>query len=211
MTFDYKKEYRDIYLPKEHPSVVEIPKIQYVVVRGQGNPNEKNGEYAEALGVLYGISYTIKMSYKGSRDIAGYFPYVVPPLEGLWWMADGSPGVDYNNKSDFCWISMIRLPEFVTPEVFEWAKAEAAVKKKIDTSRAEWLDFTEGLCVQIMHCGAYDNEPAAIEKMDAFAAAQGYKTDFCPERRHHEIYLNDPRKTAPEKLKTVIRHPIRKA
>lgn len=208
MPFDYKKEYKEFYLPPKKPEIVEIPAMNFVAVRGAGNPNETGGDYQKAMQLLYGVSFTIKMSYKGSRDIEGYFPYVVPPLEGLWWQ-DGVCGVDYGRKEDFQWISMIRLPEFVTEEVFQWAVREAEAKKKTDFSKAEFLTFEEGRCVQCMHVGPYDDEPATIEKMDRFAAEQGYALDFSEERRHHEIYLGDPRRTKPERLRTVIRHPVK--
>ncbi len=208
-TLDYKKAYKDLYQPKGQPGIIQVPKISFVAVRGQGDPNEENGAYARALSLLYGISFTIKMSYKGERKIEGYFPYVVPPLEGLWWMPDGKPGIDYSRKSDFCWISMIRLPEFVDQEIFAWAKEAAAQKKKIDTSPAELFCWEEGLCVQAMHVGSYNDEPATIARMTDFVIENGYKEDFSPNRFHHEIYLSDPRKTAPEKCKTIIRHPIK--
>lgn len=208
MPFDYKKEYKEFYLPPKKPEIVEIPAMNFVAVRGAGNPNETGGDYQKAMQLLYGVSFTIKMSYKGSRDIEGYFPYVVPPLEGLWWQ-DGVCGVDYGRKEDFQWISMIRLPEFVTEEVFQWAVREAEAKKKTDFSKAEFLTFEEGRCVQCMHVGPYDDEPATIEQMDRFAAEQGYVLDFSEERRHHEIYLGDPRRTKPERLRTVIRHPVK--
>ena len=206
--FDYKKEYKDLYLPKQKPSVIEVPPMRYVAVRGSGDPNEEGGAYKEAVGVLYAISYTIKMSEKGGHNIDGYFPYVVPPLEGLWWMADGSAGVDYANKSGFCWISMIRLPEFVDEPIFRWAKEEVFRKKGIDTSGATFYSLQEGLCVQCMHIGSYDDEPATVAAMEAYMSENGYRPDFSDTRRHHEIYLSDPRRTAPEKCRTVIRHPI---
>lgn len=208
MAFDYKKEYKDLYLPKNQPAVIEVPPIHYVAVEGTGDPNTENGSYAEALSLLYSLSFTIKMSYKGGKEIEGYFPYVVPPLEGLWWMKGGKPDINYAKKSDFCWISMIRLPEFVTEEIFIWAKKEVEHKKKIDTNPAQSLLLEEGLCVQCMHIGSYDEEPTTITKIDAFAQENGYIVDLSPTRRHHEIYLSDPRRTAPEKLRTVIRHPV---
>lgn len=208
--YDYKKEFKELYNPKTSPSVVEVAPAQFVAVRGKGNPNDENGSYKEAVGVLYAVSYTIRMSGKSGHEIDGFFEYTVPPLEGLWWMEDESLTVDYRNKEGFCWISMIRLPEFVTEDVFNWAKEEAARKKKIDTSMAELFRFDEGLCVQCMHLGSYDDEPKTVAAMDALAEEQGYRNDISSTRRHHEIYLNDPRKTAPEKLKTVIRHPIAK-
>lgn len=210
MPFDYKKEYKDLYQPKQAPSIIDVPEIAFVAVEGTGNPNDENGQYAAAMSVLYSISYTIKMSHMGSRAIDGYFPYVVPPLEGLWWMENGAPGVDYGNKNGFCWVSMIRLPEFVTPEVFDWAKTEAATKKKLDTGKARLLRFTEGLCVQCMHRGPYDDEPATVAKMEKYILENGYALDLSDARRHHEIYLGDPRRTAPEKLRTVIRIPVKK-
>lgn len=208
--YDYKKEFRTLYLPKENPTIVEVPSMQFAAVRGCGNPNEPDGEYGKAVAALYGISYTIKMSYKGSREIDGFFEYVVPPLEGFWWMGDGSSGVDYANKEGFNWISMIRVPEFVTEEVFDWAKREAQRKKGVDTGMAELITVREGLCVQCLHIGSYDSEPATVAKMDRFLEEEGYENDISELRRHHEIYLNDPRKVLPERMKTVIRHPVRR-
>ena len=213
MAFDFKKEFKEYYLPPAKPQIVDVPKMQFVAVRGKGNPNEEDGEYKAALAVQYAISYAIKMSKKGDRRIEGYFDFVVPPLEGFWWQEKNGEvvaGFDYADKSSFNWISAIRLPDFVTKKDFEWAKETAAKKKGIDCSSAELLSIKEGLCVQVMHTGSYDVEPATVKLMDDFAAANGYAIDFSAERLHHEIYLSDPRKTAPEKLKTVIRHPVRK-
>ena len=159
--------------------------------------------------LLYGIAFTIKMSYKGSHKMDGYFEYVVTPLEGLWHQP-GAEGVDFSNKETFIWTSMIRLPEFVTRAEFDWAVQEATTKKKKDFSKVEFFTYDEGLCVQCMHIGSYDTEPETLRQLDAFAAEQGYCPDFSDTRFHHEIYLGDPRRTAPEKLKTVLRHPIRK-
>lgn len=209
MAFDYKKEYKEFYLPPKKPGIVNIPAMNYIAVRGKGNPNEEGGEYKQAMNLLYGIAFTIKMSYKGSHKIEGYFSYVVPPLEGLWWQEDATE-VDYNRKKDFRWISIIRLPDFVTREVFDWAVLEAAEKKKMDFSRAEFFHYEEGLCVQCMHIGPYDDEPATIRMMDRFAEENGYLTDISPERCHHEIYLSDPRRTLPERLRTVVRHPVKR-
>ena len=208
MAFDYKKAYKEFYLPPQKPGIIDIPEMHYVAVRGIGNPNEPDGAYAKALTLLYGIAFTIKMSYKGSHKIDGYFEYVVPPLEGLWWQQDVA-GIDYGKKETFQWISMIRLPEFVTRDVFEWAVTEATEKKKTDFSKAEFLTYHEGLCVQCMHIGSYDQEPATIQKMDAFLSENGYAPDLSETRRHHEIYLSDPRRTAADRLRTVIRHPVR--
>ncbi|MGC2871933.1 GyrI-like domain-containing protein [Ihubacter sp. mB4P-1] len=208
MAFDYKKEYKEFYLPPKKPEIIDVPAMNFVAVRGQGNPNVEDGQYQRALNILYGVSFTIKMSYKGSREIEGYFPYVVPPLEGLWWQ-EGICGVDYGRKNDFQWISMIRLPEFATEEVFQWAVEEASAKKKTDFSKAEFLSFAEGLCVQCMHIGPYDDEPVTIESMDQFALEKGLLLDFSDQRRHHEIYLSDPRRAKPERLRTVIRHPVK--
>ncbi len=209
MPFDFKKEYKEFYLPPQKPVIVEVPAMQYLAVRGKGDPNEEDGAYKRAIGLLYGVAYTIKMSKKGDHRIEGFFDFVVPPLEGLW-QQTGVNGVDYAHKENFEWISLIRLPDFVTQADFDWAIEEATRKKKDDFSPVERLSFTEGLCVQCMHLGPYDDEPATGEKMHAFAPAQGYETDLSETRRHHEIYLTDARKTEPEKLKTVIRHPIRK-
>ena len=208
MAFDYKKEYKEFYLPPTKPCIVTIPAMNFVAVRGSGNPNDEDGEYKAALELLYGIAFTLKMSYKGSHRIDGYFEYVVPPLEGFWWQ-EGVVGIDYAHKNDFQWISVIRLPDFVTKADFDWAVAEATAKKKRDFSKAEFLTYEEGLCVQCMHPGSYDNEPATVQLMNDFAKAQGYQIAIDDVRRHHEIYLSDPRRTAPEKLKTVIRHPIK--
>ena len=213
MAFDYKKEFKEFYLPPKKPQIVHIPKMQFVAIRGKGNPNEE-GEYKNALAVQYAISYTIKMSKMSDHRIDGYFDYVVPPLEGFWWQEKNGvavPGFDYTDKSSFNWISVIRLPDFVTQKDFDWAKESAATKKGLDCSRAELFTLEEGDCVQIMHIGSYDDEPATIKLMDEFALDNGYTLDFSESRLHHEIYLSDPRKTAPEKLKTVIRHPVRKA
>ncbi len=209
MAFDYKKEYKEFYLPKNKPALVTVPPMNFAVVRGKGNPNIEGGTYKQSISLLYGIAFTIKMSKKGAHRIAGYFDYVVPPLEGLWWQKD-TDDIDYSRKEDFEWISMIRLPEFVTREEFAWAAAEASAKKNTDFSKVEFLTYDEGLCVQCMHIGPYDDEPATIEDMDAFAGEQGYVSDMDESRRHHEIYLSDVRKCKPENLKTVIRHPVKK-
>ncbi|MBQ4252818.1 MAG: GyrI-like domain-containing protein [Erysipelotrichaceae bacterium] len=210
MAFDYKKEYKEFYLPAARPQIIEIPAMNYLAVRGKGNPNEEDGEYKQAIGLLYGMAYTIKMSKKGNHQIDGYFDYVVPPLEGFWWQ-EGVNGVDYGRKEEFNWISVIRLPDFVKEADFQWAVEEATRKKKQDFSKVEFLTLTEGLCVQCLHIGPYDDEPATVALMDQYLKDNGYVNDLSDERRHHEIYLTDARKTAPEKMKTVIRHPIRKA
>ncbi len=210
MAFDFKKEYKELYAPKTKPEIVTVPPANYIAVRGKGNPNEEDGAYKQAVSILYAIAYTIKMSYKGNRKIDGFFEYVVPPLEGFWWQ-DDITGVDYSNKSSFNWISVIRLPDFVKKEDFEWAVQEATKKKKLDCSPAEFLTVDEGLCVQIMHIGSFDDEPASVAKMDNFLKENGYINDITNNRLHHEIYLSDPRKAEPSKWKTVIRHPIKKA
>ena len=208
MAFDYKKEYKEYYLPPKKPQIITIPSMNFIAVRGTGDPNEENGVYKESIGLLYGIAYTIKMSKMGKHKIQGYFDYVVPPLEGFWWQ-EGSRGVDYSQKETFQWISLIRLPEFVTEETFQWAVKEATVKKQTDFSNIEFLTYEEGLCVQCMHIGPYDNEPETVQLMDQYAEEQGYTLDFESGRYHHEIYLSDVRRCKPENLKTVIRHPIR--
>lgn len=210
MAFDFMKEYKELYAPKKGPGIIEVPPVTYVAVRGSGDPNEEGGAYQQAIAVLYAISYTIKMSKKGSRQIEGYTDFVVPPLEGFWWQ-DAAEGIDYAHKEAFNWIAVIRLPDFVTREVFGWAVEEAAAKKKIDCSIAEYLRVREGLCVQCLHVGSYDDEPATVEAMDAFAREQGYEIDLSEERRHHEVYLSDARKVAADKLKTIVRHPIKPA
>ena len=209
MAFDYKKEYKEFYMPKNKPEIVTVPPMNYLAVRGKGDPNEEDGEYKKAIELLYGIAYTIKMSKKSDHRIEGYFDYVVPPLEGFWWQ-DGINGVDYAHKENFHWISVIRLPDFVTKADFDWAVSEAEKKKKTDFSKVEFMTYDEGTCVQCMHIGPYDDEPATVAKMDAYAENQGYFNDINEKRMHHEIYLSDARKVSPDKLKTVIRHPIRR-
>ena len=209
MAFDYKKEYKEFYMPKNKPSIVEIPKMNYIAVRGKGNPNDEEGEYKKTIGLLYGIAFTIKMSYKGTHKIDGYFEYVVPPLEGFWWQ-DGRVGIDYNQKEELNFISIIRLPDFVTKKDFDWAIEEATKKKKQDFSKVEFLTYDEGICVQCMHVGSYDNEPSTVELMHKYMEENGYVLDITDKRFHHEIYLSDPRKCNENKLKTVIRHPIKK-
>ena len=210
MAFDFKKEYKEFYLPKDTPSIVTVPSMNYLAVRGQGDPNVEGGAYQRAIGLLYGVAYTIKMSKKGDHRIEGYFDYVVPPLEGFW-RQEGVLGIDYAHKEKFQWISVIRLPDFVTRADFDWAVQEAANKKKTDFSSVEFWTYDEGLCVQCMHTGPYDDEPATVERMHRFLEEQGFAPDITDQRLHHEIYLSDARKTPPEKLKTVIRHPIKRA
>ena len=208
MPFDYKKAYKEFYLPPRTPGIVMVPSMNFLAVHGQGDPNEENGAYKQALELLYAVAYTIKMSKMGKHKLEGYFDYVVPPLEGLWWQ-EGIHGVDYARKKDFQWISLIRLPEFVTKEVFDWAIQEATEKKQQDFSKVEFFSWEEGLCVQCMHIGPYDGEPATVAAMAEYAKAQGYGLDFGAGRFHHEIYLSDVRRCKPERLKTVIRHPIK--
>ena len=207
MAFDYKKEYKEFYMPPKKPGIVDVPTMHYIAVRGKGDPNTENGEYKASIADLYGIAFTIKMSYKGDYKIDGYFEYVVPPLEGFWWQ-DGTKEINYSIKDGFNFISLIRLPDFVTRENFDWAVAEATRKKKKDFSKVEFLTYNEGLCVQCMHIGPYDDEPATIAAMHEYAAQNGYELDITDTRYHHEIYLSDPRKCDPAKLKTVVRHPI---
>ena len=209
MAFDYKKEYKAFYMPKAKPSIITVPKMNYIAVRGKGNPNDENGEYKASIPLLYGIAFTIKMSYKGDHKIDGYFAYVVPPLEGFWWQ-EGIQGMDYARKEDFHFISVIRLPDFVTKADFDWAIAEATRKKKADFSQVEFFTYDEGACVQCMHIGSYDDESATIAAMHDFAAQNGYELDITDARYHHEIYLSDPRKCDVTKLKTVVRHPIKR-
>ena len=206
---DYKKEYKDLYLPKSKPMIIDVPEMIFVAVEGKGNPNDENGEYQKAIEILYGIQYTIKMSKKGNNTPNGYFDYVVPPLEGFWWL-DNNKDFSIEHKSEYKWISVIRLPEFVDEKVFEWACNEAAKKKKIDTKKAKYLKIKEGLCVQCLHIGSYDDEPKTLKLMNDFIAENGLQSDINETRRHHEIYLSDPRKTEISKLKTVLRIPVKK-
>ena len=209
MSFDYKKEEKYLYLPPTKPTIVEVPPMNYIAVRGKGNPNDNGGAYQAAMSILYSIAFTLKMSYKASYKIEGYFQYVVPPLEGFWWQ-DDVDGVDYTNKESFQWISVIRLPEFIKKEDFLWAVKEVESKKKLDCSKAEYLTIEEGLCVQMMHIGAYDDEPETVAEMNLFLQENGYVHDFTKTRLHHEIYLSDPRKVTEDRRRTVIRHPIKK-
>ena len=228
MAFDLKKEYKEFYMPKNKPEIVKIPPMNYVAVRGKGNPNVECGDYQQAISILYAVAYTLKMSYKTDYKIEGFFEYVVPPLEGFWWQGEQHPvdaemrtdrtdrrentkGIDYSNKDTFNWISVIRLPDFISKADFDWAVETATKKKKLDCSSAEYLTIDEGLCVQIMHIGSFDNEPATIALMDPYLEQNGYVNDINKDRLHHEIYMSDARKVAPEKWKTVIRHPIKKA
>lgn len=227
MAFDFKKEYKEFYMPKNKPEIVKIPPMNYVAVRGKGNPNVEGGDYQQAISILYAVAYTLKMSYKTDYKIEGFFEYVVPPLEGFWWQGEQHPvdaevrtdragrrenikGIDYSNKDTFNWISVIRLPDFITDKDFAWAVQTATEKKKIDCSSAEFLTIDEGLCVQIMHLGSFDSEPATVALMEGYLKEQGYENDINEQRLHHEIYMSDARRVAPEKWKTVIRHPIKK-
>ena len=209
MAFDFKKEYREFYLPPNRPELITVPRWNYLAVRGEGDPNTEGGAYQRAIGVLYAVAYTLKMSYKTDHQIAGFYDYVVPPLEGFWYQ-EGVDGVNYSRKEAFRWISVIRLPDFVTEEDFRWAVETAERKKKLDCSGAEFLPVEEGLCVQMLHLGPFDDEPASVARMDAYLAEQGYANDWESGRLHHEIYLSDARRVPPEKWKTVIRHPVRK-
>ena len=210
MACDYKKEYKEFYFPPRTPGIVTVPSMNFLAVRGQGDPNEEGGAYKQALELLYAVAYTIKMSRMGEHKLEGYFDYVVPPLEGLWWQ-ENTQGVDYTRKADFRWISLIRLPEFVTKAAFDWALREAAEKKQRDFSKVEFFSWEESLCVQCMHIGPYDDEPATVASMEEYAKVQGYEADFREGRFHHEIYLSDVRRYKPEKLKTVIRQPIKRS
>lgn len=209
MAFDFKKEYKEFYMPKNKPQIVAVPPMNYIAVRGKGDPNAEGGAYKQAIGVLYAVAYTIKMSKMGDHRMDGYFDFVVPPLEGFWWQ-EGREGIAYSDKDAFCWISVIRLPDFVTQEEFAWAVAEASRKKGLDCTCAEFLTVEEGVCVQIMHHGSFDSEPETVAVMDRFVEENGYRNDFSETRLHHEIYLSDARKVPAEKWKTVIRHPVTK-
>ncbi|HHT26395.1 MAG TPA: transcriptional regulator [Firmicutes bacterium] len=207
MAFDFKKEYRELYQPGRRPSIIDVPRMNFLAVRGQGDPNQEDGEYAHAVTLLYAVAYTLRMSYKSDYRIEGFYEYVVPPLEGLW-RQEGVKGVDYAHKERFQWISLIRLPDFIKEADFAWATTEAARKKKGDFSSVEFFPYHEGLCVQCMHLGPYEDEPATVAALERFMLENGYGPDFSEHRWHHEIYLTDPRKTDPAKLKTVIRHPV---
>ena len=209
MAFDFKKEYKEYYLPKNKPEIVTVPPMKYIAVRGEGDPNAEGGAYQQAISVLYAVAYTLKMSHKTDHKIEGFYEYVVPPLEGFW--QQEAPGaIDYSRKEAFRWVSVIRVPDFVTQADFDWAVEAASRKKKLDCSSAEFLTIDEGLCVQMMHLGPFDTEPESVALMDAYLKEEGYANDFYGERMHHEIYLSDARKVPPEKWKTVLRHPIRR-
>lgn len=208
MAFDFKKEYKEFYMPKNKPEIVNVPAVNYIAVRGKGDPNEENGSYQKAISILYAVAYTLKMSYKTNYKIDGFFEYVVPPLEGFWWQ-NHTNRIDYTDKSSFNWISVIRLPDFITKKDFDWAVETAQKKKNIDCTSAEFLTLEEGLCVQIMHLGSFDDEPQSVSIMNEYIENNGYENDINEKRLHHEIYLSDARKVPAEKWKTVIRHPIK--
>lgn len=209
MTFDFKKEYKEFYLPPKKPGIVTVPPMHYIAVRGKGDPNDEKGEYKAGIGLLYAVAFTIRMSYKGEHKIDGFFQYVVPPLEGLWWQ-EGTEEMDYAHKEDLQFISMIRLPDFVTREDFDWAVAEASEKKNMDFGNVEFFSYNEGECVQCMHIGSYDDEPKTVAAMNTYMKQEGYELDLTEVRRHHEIYLSDPRRCDVSRLRTVLRHPVRK-
>lgn len=210
MVYDYKKEFKALYAPATTPTIIDVPPMQFLAVRGQGDPNEEDGAYSRAVQLLYSTSYTLKMSHRGPYKMDGFFEYVVPPLEGFWWQ-DQLHGVDYSRKADFQWISLIRLPDFISAKDVDWAVAAASAKTKSDYSAVQILRYDEGLCVQCMHIGPYDNEPETVAKMQLFAEEGGFLMDLSDERYHHEIYISDPRKVKADKMKTIIRHPIRRA
>ena len=191
MAFDFKKEYKEFYMAKNKPEIVSVPSMNYIAVRGSGDPNQEDGEYKKAIGLLYGIAFTIKMSKKSDHRIEGYFDYVVPPLEGFWWQGAASAkpnlnaAIDYAHKEDFHWVSVIRLPDFVKEDDFRWAVEEAAKKKKQDFSKVGFLTVEEGLCVQCMHIGSYDDEPATVVMMHEFMEQKGYELDITDKRLHH--------------------------
>lgn len=209
MAFDFKKEYKEFYLPPKKPGIVTVPPMHYIAIRGKGDPNDEKGEYKAGIGLLYAVAFTIRMSYKGEHKIDGFFQYVVPPLEGLWWQ-EGVEEMDYAHKEDLQFISMIRLPDFVTREDFDWAVAEASEKKNMDFGNVEFFSYNEGECVQCMHIGSYDDEPKTVAAMNTYMEQEGYELDFTEVRRHHEIYLSDPRRCDVSRLRTVLRHPVRK-
>lgn len=209
MAFDFKKEYKEFYLPPKKPGIVTVPPMHYIAVRGKGDPNDEKGEYKAGIGLLYAVAFTIRMSYKGEHKIDGFFQYVVPPLEGLWWQ-EGVEEMDYAHKEDLQFISMIRLPDFVTREDFDWAVAEASEKKNMDFGNVEFFSYNEGECVQCMHIGSYDDEPKTVAAMNTYMEQEGYELDLTEVRRHHEIYLSDPRRCDVSRLRTVLRHPVRK-
>lgn len=210
MPYDFKKEQKELYQPKTAPALIHVPKMNYLAVRGKGDPNDPDGEYARSIPLLYGVAYTLKMSPRAGHVIDGFFDYTVPPLEGFWWQP-GLAGVDYANKAGFHFLSLLRLPDFVTRADFDWAVESATAKKKMDLSPVEFFPYDEGLCVQCLHLGPYDAEPQTAAKMHDFMRRQGYALDITDARYHHEIYLSDPRKCDPARLKTVLRHPVRPA
>ncbi len=210
---DYKKLYKELYAPGTSPSLIEVPSMKFLMVEGHGNPNDHDGEYKKAVELLYSISYTIKMSCKGSKQ-PGIYDYVVPPLEGLWWMGDDND-YDFSKKDHYCWVSMIRQPDFISEAMFAEALQTVAKKKSsLDVSKAKLESFREGLCVQCMHIGPYDEEPATVAKIDAYISQSGKKNAISTLSsdgkmlRHHEIYLSNPLTTKPASMKTILRHPV---
>ncbi len=205
--FDFKKEYKNLYLPKDKPVLIEVPPMTFIMVDGSGDPNN-NQDYQQSIELLYALSYAIKMSHKKGKEPSGFFEYVVPPLEGLWWIDEGE--FSLTERDNWLWTSLIRQPDFVTPEVFAWACDEVKAKKPdLPVEKARLEVFEEGLCVQIMHIGPYSTEPETMKKIEAFLVEQDLQ-DKVPtgEGKHHEIYLSDPRKAKPETMKTVLRHPV---
>ena len=209
MAFDFKKEYQSFYLPARTPQIVTLPAMRFLAMRGAGDPNLEDGSFKQAVSVLYAVAYTIKMSKLGDHRMEGFFDFVVPPLEGFW-QQEGGGAFDPARKDALRWICVIRVPDFVTEAECAWAAEEAGRKKRLDCTGAELLTIEEGLCVQILHLGPFDSEPASIRLMEEYAAQQGFEPDFSGDRLHHEIYLTDARRVEPEKWKTVIRHPIRR-
>ncbi len=206
MTIDFKKTDKNLYLPKDKPMIIDVPEMLFIMIDGKGDPNN-NQSYNEAVEILYGLSYTIKMSIKKGINIPGFYDYVVPPLEGLWWIEEGE--FDLKFRDNWLWTSMIRQPEFVTQDVFQWA-VDSFHKKKPDlqVERAKLKTFSEGLCVQMMHIGLYADEPVTLEIMKEFMYSNNLVDETGNKRKHHEIYLSDPNKTEPNSLKTVLRHPV---
>lgn len=214
---DYRLSQKELYQPSREPGTTFVPEMVFLKVDGQGNPNQEGGEYQKAVEILYALTFTIKMSSKGSKALPGYFEYVIPPLEGLWWLADDKDMDFFSNKERYRWTSLIRQPEFVTEDVLDWAKDEVRRKKLgVQIEKASLVTFSEGLCVQAMHIGPYDKEPETLSRMETYILENGLEYDIGAMldngmlKRHHEIYLGDPRKSKPENRKTVLRHPVKR-
>ena len=200
---DYKKAFKDLYIPKNSASIIEVPSINFAIIVGKGDPNAE--EFGLATAALYSFSYAVKMSYKSTQVPQGFYDYTVFPLEGVWDLIDKTKSS--TDKSNFAYSIMIRQPDFLTKDLFERFISEAQKKKpNVYLEKTEYGSIAEGLCCQILHTGSFDDEPASLEKMKQFCKINGYERLSL---KHREIYLSDPRKTEASKLKTVLRFQVK--